>query len=64
MRIGLLWIAAGEGLEVGLELYRRYTEPWLKEMGCTHLKIEGRAGWGRILSDYEEKARVFIKELT
>ena len=61
-RFGVLWIAAGEPLEAGLELYLKHTEPWLKEQGCELVRIEGRKGWGAVLPGYEERARVFVKE--
>lgn len=62
-RFGVLWIASGEPLEVGLALYAKYTEPWFKEMGCEYVKIDGRKGWGRVLTEYREVARVFLRDL-
>ena len=49
---GLIWIAAGEGLEQGLKLMAEHTEPWFKEKGCTSIRIIGRRGWERILKDF------------
>lgn len=62
VRFGLLWIAAGDGLEhaqVALDTI----EPWFKEMGCVRSEIVGRKGWGRVLPGYGEAERRFVKEL-
>ena len=61
---GLLWIAAGDPLEVGLRLYRVHTESWLRSKGCQWIEIIGRRGWKKVLPDYEEVATTFVKELT
>lgn len=60
--VGLLWIASGKGLEPGMKLLET-VENWMREKGCTDVKIEGRRGWGRVLEGYEEKATVFVKRL-
>jgi hypothetical protein len=60
---GLLWICAGAPLDVGVEFYRRYTEPWFIEKGCDFIEIAGRPGWGKVFTDYNETARMFVKEL-
>lgn len=59
---GLLWIAAGEPLEAGLQIYRAHIEPWLKAKGCKYAQILGRKGWARVLPDYENVGVVLIKE--
>lgn len=63
-KFGLVWIAAGDPLEAGLELYRKHTEPWFKAQGCAFVQIVGRAGWLKALPDYRETARIFRKELS
>ncbi len=62
-RWGVVWIAAGNPVEEGLELFQKHTEPWFKSMGCEAVHIYGRAGWQKVLPGYEEKARVLVKEL-
>lgn len=62
-RIGVLWIAAGEPLSEGLRLFHEHTVPWLAEMGCDSIRVEGRKGWGNVLPGFEERARVFVREL-
>lgn len=62
-RRGLLWIAAGEGLEDGLKLFSEHTEPWLKEKGCKSVQILGRRGWKRVLDGYDDVGVVLVKEL-
>lgn len=60
---GLVWIAAGEPLEAGLELYREHTEPWFKAKGCEHVSIYGRSGWLKVLPDYKECGVILTKDL-
>lgn len=61
---GLVWIAAGEGLEQGLKLFREHTEPWFREKGCKYIQIFGRKGWKKVLPDYEDRGVILTKELT
>lgn len=60
---GLLWIAAGSPLEVGLKLYHEFTEPWLKQQGCEYVQIVGRKGWQRVLPEYREAGVILEKVL-
>lgn len=62
-RFGLVWIAAGEGLEEGLKLYQDHTEPWFETQGCEFVQVNGRSGWVKVLKGYEERARVLVKDL-
>lgn len=62
-RRGLLWIAAGRPLEAGLEMYRRFVEPWFKQKGCEYSQVVGRKGWARVLKDYEETGIILEKPL-
>ncbi len=40
-----------------------HLEHFARENGCTSVMIEGRRGWGRVLSDYKEVWTTFEKEL-
>lgn len=60
---GLLWIAAGEPLDVGLRLFNEHTVPWLKSKGCKYVQIIGRKGWKRVLPDYEDVGIVLERRL-
>lgn len=60
---GLLWIAAGDGLETGLALFREHVESWMKARGCKSIRIIGRRGWGKVLPTYKETATMFEREL-
>lgn len=60
-KFGVVWITAGEGLDVGLPAYREHIEPWLWSQGCEYIEIHGRRGWKRVLPDYEEAAVVLRK---
>ena len=62
-RRGLLWIAAGEGLEEGLRLFNEHTVPWLKQQGCKSIRVIGRKGWERVLSDFKNVGTILDKEL-
>jgi len=56
-------IALGGGnLEQIKELVNQ-VEDNSKKLGFYGVMIIGRRGWGRVLSDYDEKATVFIKEI-
>ena len=61
-RWGLIWIAAGEGIEHAPSVLEPI-EAWFKSMGCSRVEISGRKGWERILPDYDFKAVVLVKEL-
>lgn len=60
---GLVWIAAGAGIEQGLPLFLAHTESWFKELGCKYVKVVGRRGWKRMLPDYIEHAVELRKPL-
>jgi hypothetical protein len=60
---GLVWIAAGQGLEKGLPLFLSETERWFKEMGCKEVRLLGRRGWKRVLPGYEESRIELRKKL-
>lgn len=62
-RRGLLWIAAGSGLEQGLKLFSEHTEPWFKEKGCKSVQILGRRGWKKVLDGYDDVGVVLVKDL-
>src|SRR5688572_28229751 len=44
IRWGLVWIAAGKGIE-HVPMMLEHIEPWFKEMGCSHCEVSGRKGW-------------------
>lgn len=60
---GLIWIASGSQVEDGIRLMIEHTEPWFREQGCEFIQIAGRAGWSRVLEGYEEKGRIYVKDL-
>jgi hypothetical protein len=61
-RWGLVWIAAGNGIEHVPRMLGEI-EQWFRSMGCRRSEIAGRKGWERILPDYGLKAVVLSKEL-
>jgi hypothetical protein len=61
-RWGLVWIAAGEGLEHVPRMLGEI-EKWFRSMGCSRSEISGRKGWERVLPGYEFKAVTLVKEL-
>ncbi|MCZ4270889.1 hypothetical protein [Maritalea porphyrae] len=58
----LCWLAGGIEPEI-LDL-EKSIEQWGKSLGCTQIKIIGRAGFLRTLPGYSEQARILAKELT
>lgn len=60
-KYGLVWICAGDGLEIGMPAYRETIEPWFWSQGCEWIDIQGRKGWKRVLPDYEDIAVVLRK---
>lgn len=62
-RYGLVWIAAGKGLEKGLFLFLAATEEWFRDQGCKYVKVYGRKGWAKVLPGYEVKAYELRKTL-
>jgi hypothetical protein len=55
-------VLGGGSLEQIKELVDQVEEK-IKGLGFDGVMIIGRRGWGRVLSDYDEKATVFIKEI-
>jgi hypothetical protein len=62
MRWGLVWIAAGEGIEHTRAMLDPI-ERWFKSKGCERCEIAGRKGWEKVLPDYEFKAVVLTRKL-
>lgn len=62
-RYGLVWIAAGRGLELGVSRFLACTEPWFREMQCEYIEIEGRRGWQKVLPGFKEHAVILRKRL-
>jgi hypothetical protein len=60
-KYGLVWITAGDGIDVGLPAYRETIEPWFWSQGCEWIEFQGRKGWKRMLPDYEETAVILRK---
>jgi hypothetical protein len=61
-RYGVIWIASGSGIEEGMPLLD-HIEKWFIYRGCGFSQVVGRKGWGKVLPGYEERARVYTKEL-
>lgn len=60
-KYGVVWITAGDGLDIGMPAYREVIEPWFWSQGCEWIDIHGRKGWKRVMPDYEEIAVVLRK---
>jgi hypothetical protein len=61
-RFGLVWIAAGKGIE-HVPMMLEHIERWFKEKGCSRCELSGRKGWERVLPGYAFKAVTLVKEL-
>lgn len=62
-RFGLVWIAAGKGLEQGVPKFLECTEAWFREMGCEYIEINGRKGWARVLPGFKQHSVILRKGL-
>ena len=61
-RYGVVWLAAGDALHEGMQLYRDEIEPWLFfDQQCEWIELQGRKGWRKMLPDYKEPAVVLRK---
>lgn len=60
-KVMLYYLAGGDLNE--LREMTKSIERLAKQMGCSKVLINGRAGWGKALGGYKERTRVFEKEL-
>lgn len=58
----LLYHLAGGDLKELIEM-TEHIENLAKDMGCSKVLINGRAGWGKVLNGYKERTRIFEKVL-
>ena len=58
----LVYYLAGGDLKELIEM-TEHIENLAKDMGCSKVLINGRAGWGKALGGYKERTRIFEKEL-
>ena len=63
----LIHLAATEqGTNIELECWREvmdHLEGVGRMLGCDSIRVIGRKGWGKVLTDYTESARIFEKRL-
>ena len=55
-KYGLVWICAGDGIDLGLPVYFGVIEPWFWSQGCEWIDVNGRKGWKRVMPGYDEVA--------
>jgi hypothetical protein len=58
----LIWLAGGDLNE--LKQYLPAADNYARAQGCTAVKIEGRAGWEKVLPGYTKRRVILTKELT
>lgn len=56
-----IWLAGGDLGEIAQST--GYLEEVAESMGCDRIEVDGRKGWGSILTGFKETRRTFIKEL-
>ena len=61
IKVLLYYLAGGDLTE--LKEMTKHIESLAKEVGCSKVLINGRAGWGKALGGYKERTRVFEKEI-
>lgn len=55
-----VWLAGGDLDELRWALATA-GEDYARDRGCSHIEIDGRKGWSRVLSGYLEKRVVLMK---
>jgi len=58
----LIWLCGGDGVKTWLHLLT-HIEDWAKAEGCDLITLRGRAGWERIMPDYEKTKVILEKKL-
>ena len=58
----LIWLCAGISREKYTPLIGNI-EQWAKSQGCDSISLEGRAGWERILTDFDKTKIILEKRL-
>jgi hypothetical protein len=58
----LIWLCAGISREKYTPLIGNI-EQWAKAQGCASISLEGRAGWERILTDFDKTKIILEKRL-
>lgn len=51
------------GLKHAVELALPHIERWARDVGCVRVRVVGRKGWLRVLTDYAYRGVVMEKEL-
>ena len=59
----LIWLCAGISREKYTPLIGNI-EQWAKSQGCASISLEGRAGWERILTDFNKTKIILEKRLS
>lgn len=57
-------VLAGAGDLEDMNAHLWMVEEWAHAMGCNSVVIDGRKGWARALSDYEQTSVTLTKELS
>lgn len=63
-RVCRIWLAGGDMHELVNEMLPN-VEAWAKDNGCARVEIIGRAGWKRVLPEYNEPPQTVLhKEIS
>lgn len=62
LRVLRVWLAGGQlhEMERGFD----FLEDVAREFNCSRIEIDGRKGWGRVMTGYTETRVVYTKEVT
>lgn len=58
----LIWLCGGDEVRTWIKLLT-HIEDWAKAEGCDLITLRGRAGWERMLPDYEKTKVILEKKL-
>jgi hypothetical protein len=58
----LIWLAGGDLEEI--KQYLPAADNYARAQGCKTVKIEGRAGWEKVLPGYTKRRVILMKEIT
>lgn len=61
-RVLRIWLAGGDLEEI--KYFLPAADNYARSVGCSEIEVEGRLGWERVLTGYEKRRVILVKELT
>lgn len=60
---GMVWLAAGDGVDAIVDAFEAHTVPYFRGWGCQRVRIVGRPGWERALPGFKREAVQLVREI-